>query len=54
MSAAADGRVVSVNVSAEKGVRKEPVPTVTLIADRGIEADAHAGPWHRQVSLLAD
>ena len=54
MSAAPDGRVVSVNVSAEKGVQKQPVPSVTLVADHGIEADAHAGPWHRQVSLLAD
>ena len=54
MSAAPDGRVVSVNVSADKGVQKRPVESVTLVADHGIEADAHAGPWHRQVSLLAD
>ena len=54
MSAAPDGHVVSVNVSAEKGVQKQPAPSVTLVADHGIEADAHAGPWHRQVSLLAD
>ena len=53
MSADPDGRVVSVNISAEKGVQKRPVPSVTLVADHGIEADAHAGPWHRQVSLLA-
>jgi molybdopterin adenylyltransferase len=54
VSAAPDGRVVSVNVSAEKGVQKQPVASVTLVADHGIEGDAHAGPWHRQVSLLAD
>ncbi|MEI6727210.1 MAG: MOSC domain-containing protein, partial [Actinomycetes bacterium] len=54
MSAAPDGRVVSVNVAAEKGVRKQPVPSVTLVVEHGVEGDAHAGPWHRQVSLLAD
>jgi len=45
--------VVSVNVSTAKGERKRPVPAVTLVAGHGIEGDAHAGPWHRQVSLLA-
>ncbi len=53
MSAAADGLVVSVNVSDEKGVQKQPVDAVVLATERGIEGDAHAGPWHRQVSLLA-
>ena len=45
--------VVSLSVSAEKGVPKTPVPSVRLTADFGIEGDAHAGKWHRQVSLLA-
>ena len=54
MSAAPDGRVISVNVAAEKGVRKQPVASVTLVAEHGVEGDAHAGPWHRQVSLLAN
>jgi len=45
-------KVVSVNVSEEKGTVKRPVPTITVDA-QGIEGDAHAGPWHRQVSLLA-
>ncbi len=54
MSAAPDGRVVSVNVAAEKGVRKQPVASVKLVAEHGVEGDAHAGPWHRQVSLLAN
>ncbi len=54
VSAAPDGRVVSVNVAAEKGVRKQPVASVTLVAEHGVEGDAHAGPWHRQVSLLAN
>lgn len=47
------GRVVAVNVSERKGVRKHGVPSITLRPDHGIEGDAHAGPWHRQVSLLA-
>ncbi len=47
------GSVLTVNVSAAKGERKKPVAEVTLVADHGIEGDAHAGPWHRQVSLLA-
>ena len=49
----AAGKVVAVNVSAAKGERKTPVPGVELRVDHGIESDAHAGPWHRQVSLLA-
>jgi len=49
-----DGRVVSVNVAADKGVRKEPQAAIRLVADHGVEGDAHAGPWHRQVSLLAN
>lgn len=47
------GTVVAVNVSAAKGERKTPVPEVVLRVEHGIESDAHAGPWHRQVSLLA-
>jgi len=47
------GTVVAVNVSDSKGERKEPVPAVFLRVEHGIEGDAHAGPWHRQVSLLA-
>ena len=48
-----DGRVASVNVAADKGVRKKPVDAATLVVEHGIEGDGHAGPWHRQVSLLA-
>ncbi len=44
--------VVSVNVSAEKGEQKQPVPEIRVTA-LGIEGDAHSGTWHRQVSLLA-
>ena len=46
--------VVSVNVAAEKGVRKQPRDTITLVAEHGVEGDGHAGAWHRQVSLLAE
>lgn len=48
------GKIVSVNISDKKGVRKKPVHEVSLSADFGIEGDAHASSeWHRQVSLLA-
>ena len=47
------GKVLAVNVSLNKGERKTPVGSVTLREGHGIEGDAHAGDWHRQVSLLA-
>ncbi len=47
------GVVVSVNVAAQKGMRKEPRAEIRLVAGHGVEGDGHAGPWHRQVSLLA-
>jgi len=47
------GRVVAVCVSLEKGQRKSPVARVGLREDHGIVGDGHAGPGHRQVSLLA-
>ncbi|OHB33929.1 MAG: molybdenum cofactor sulfurase [Desulfuromonadaceae bacterium GWC2_58_13] len=47
-------RVVAVNVSQNKGERKKAVPTVDLVMNHGIVGDAHAGEWHRQVSLLAE
>ncbi len=47
------GTVVAVNTSDAKGERKRPVPEVFLRPEHGIEGDAHAGSWHRQVSLLA-
>lgn len=46
--------VVAVNVSTEKGTRKKTVPSCTVLIDHGVEGDAHAGKWHRQVSLLAE
>ena len=48
------GKVVSVNTSDRKGVRKKPVPEILIREAFGIEGDAHASSeWHRQVSLLA-
>ncbi|MDD8012442.1 MAG: MOSC domain-containing protein [Acidobacteriota bacterium] len=47
-------KVEAVCLAAEKGVQKHEVPEITLRADHGIVGDAHAGPWHRQVSLLAE
>ena len=47
------GVVTSVNLSAKKTMRKTPGTQGTLIFDSGFEGDAHAGDWHRQVSLLA-
>ena len=48
------GKVVSVNISGKKGIRKKPVEEVVLKTEYGIEGDAHASSdWHRQVSLLA-
>nr|WP_246060411.1 MOSC domain-containing protein [Peptoniphilus catoniae] len=48
-----EGRIIDVNISKEKGTSKKPVEFVNLIENYGIENDAHAGKWHRQVSLLA-
>jgi MOSC domain-containing protein YiiM len=45
--------VLAVCISEKKGERKKPVEAVELREDHGIVGDAHAGDWHRQVSLLA-
>jgi MOSC domain-containing protein YiiM len=47
------GTVVAVCTSNRKGIRKKDVGEAQLKADWGIEGDAHAANWHRQVSLLA-
>lgn len=46
-------RVEAVCISDRKGVVKKAVSQVELQAQWGIKSDAHAGKWHRQVSLLA-
>ena len=50
--AAPSARIISVNISEVKGTQKHPVPEIELKVDHGIVGDAHAGNWHRQVSLL--
>jgi MOSC domain-containing protein YiiM len=46
------GVIVAVCLSERKGVAKRAVDSVVLVPDHGLESDAHAGNWHRQVSLL--
>ncbi len=46
-------KITAVCISENKGERKTPVDQVKLAEQHGIVGDAHAGPWHRQVSLLA-
>lgn len=46
--------VVSVNISDVKGIRKHSVSYIDVKCHHGIEGDAHAGDWHRQISLLAE
>jgi MOSC domain-containing protein YiiM len=46
-------KIESIAVSRKKGTRKTRIEETELIADHGLEGDAHAGPWHRQVSFLS-
>jgi MOSC domain-containing protein YiiM len=46
-------KVISVNVSDKKGEKKHNISRCLLMEGHGLDQDAHAGPWHRQVSLLA-
>ena len=46
-------KVVAINISEKKKTPKKTIPEGNLIEDFGFEGDAHAGKWHRQVSLLA-
>lgn len=45
-------RVIAVCISEGKGTPKHPVPEIHLKKGLGIDGDAHAGNWHRQISLL--
>ena len=47
------GKVLAICISSEKGTIKRNVSKAEFLADHGIKGDAHAGPWHRQVSLLS-
>lgn len=44
--------VIAINRSEQKGVPKAAIPQGQFLVDFGLEGDAHAGHWHRQVSLL--
>ncbi|MBU0734056.1 MAG: MOSC domain-containing protein [Proteobacteria bacterium] len=46
-------KIVSIAVSRKKGTPKVRVEEASLLKGHGLEGDAHAGPWHRQVSFLA-
>ena len=46
-------KIVSIAFSRKKGTRKTPVKEALLLENHGLEEDAHAGQWHRQVSFLA-
>ena len=47
-------KVIAVNISKEKGIPKEPIESGYFEVDHGLVGDAHAGEWHRQVSLLGN
>ena len=46
-------KIVSISTSRKKGTRKTQIKSTRLVPDHGLENDAHAGSWHRQVSFLA-
>ena len=46
--------ITSINISPKKGTFKQPIDKAELRIDHGIVGDAHAGNWHRQISLLAE
>ena len=54
MKEAQKGKVLAVNISEKKGTKKTNIKSCALLKDFGLKDDAHAGPWHRQVSLLAN
>ena len=53
MEASIRGIIKAVCISEKKGTEKHPVNEIVLKENFGIEGDAHAGKWHRQVSLLS-
>jgi MOSC domain-containing protein YiiM len=46
-------KIIAVSISDQKGVPKKNISDGTLVEEFGLEGDAHGGPWHRQLSLLA-
>lgn len=47
------GKIVAICISEKKGVQKKDIKRCKLIENHGLEGDAHAGSWHRQISLLS-
>jgi molybdopterin adenylyltransferase len=47
------GRLLHICTSDKKGIAKHEIPSAKLVVEYGMEGDAHAGDWHRQVSLLS-
>lgn len=47
------GKVMAVCISEKRGTQKKKIETANFVEDWGIEGDAHAGKWHRQVSILS-
>jgi TatD DNase family protein len=47
------GTIRAICVSAEKGTQKKDIGQVELVVQHGLKGDAHAGDWHRQISLLS-
>ena len=47
------GKIVAICISEKKGVQKKDIKRCKLIEKHGLEGDAHAGSWHRQISLLS-
>ncbi len=48
------GKIIAINISEKKGVPKTSIQEGMFLENHGLEGDAHAGKWHRQVSLLAN
>ena len=48
-----EGIIKAICISEHKGTEKHPVQDIDIIKNHGLENDAHAGKWHRQVSLLS-
>ena len=46
------GKIIGICISEKRGTAKHEVETAKLVEDWGIEGDAHAGHWHRQVLSL--
>ncbi len=47
------GKIEAICISKKKGIVKKEIPQAIVVINYGIEGDAHAGDWHRQISLLA-